>query len=138
MSDVRRELRNVVQISTLTRRETFRLPCQSKSEGLVVHQEMESPALHKVVKVLDGKVRCKELTIKSTVASLCWLEPLGKVGNRALDLSNTLLQDCAHSDLRGISSNGGGSIWLWMHQEGCICKGLFDVDESGLSSGRPV
>ena len=58
MLDVRCELRNVVQMSTLMRRETFRLPCQSKSEGLVVRQEMESSALHKVAKVLDGKVCC--------------------------------------------------------------------------------
>ena len=54
VSDVRRELRDVVQVSDLVRGEAVRVLQQGISEGFVVSEEMKATTFHKVAKVLDG------------------------------------------------------------------------------------
>ena len=54
VSDVRRELRDVVQVSDLVRGEADKVLQQGISEGVVVSEEMKAMTFHKVAKVLDG------------------------------------------------------------------------------------
>jgi hypothetical protein len=54
VSDVRCELRDVVQVSDLARGEAVRILQQGISEEFVVSEEMKATTFHKVAKVLDG------------------------------------------------------------------------------------
>ena len=71
---------------------------------------IELTTFDEVAKVLDGKVHCKELSVKCAVPGFWWTELSGKIGNWMPPVINT---------------------WFRVDEESGSGQGFFDGYESG-------
>ena len=70
VSNVQRELCNVVKVTSLTRGMTIWLRVQSKCERFVIRQDMEGATLQEVTEMLDGEIHDKQFPVEGAVPCL--------------------------------------------------------------------
>ena len=66
-------------------------------EGLVIRDDVEVAAFHKVVEVFDSQVHGQQLTVKGAVLLLGGSQLPGEVRKGAPHVVDQLLEDCTHS-----------------------------------------
>ena len=75
------ELGNVVEMTNLAWSVLVGIGGEWECQWFVVCKNIELTTFDEVAKVLDGKVHCKELSVKCAVPGFWWTELSGEIGN---------------------------------------------------------
>ena len=93
MTDVCRELCDVVEMPDLSGGVLVRCRRQGEGQWLVVGNHVEVTPFHKVSEVLDCKIHRQKFAIERTITGLSWAKFLREVRDRLPVPIDLLLQD---------------------------------------------
>ena len=131
------ELGDVVEMTNLAWSVLVGIGGECECQRFVVCKNIELTTFDEVAKVLDGKVHCKELSVKCAVPGFWWTEHSGEIGNWMPPVTNTLLQDSSHCTIGSIGHNACRSVWFRVDEESGGGQGFFDGYESGCGFAIP-
>ena len=111
MPNVTCELGDVVEMTNLAWSVLVGICGECECQRFVVCKNIELTTFDEVAKVPDGKVHCKELSVKCAVPGFWRTELSGEIGVWMPPVTNTLLQDSSNCTIGSIGHNACGLGW---------------------------